>query len=196
MTRSIRWSLTLSSVCILLALAPPGMLSGQNLQSTVEVDKRDRSLRERQAETFLRLQEAKLKQAEALNRRVANTVAEEDIKSMRLDVELGKQLLASARRGEKSGLKSVYMRLAENAVLSAESHLTKAKEVRQTIPSMFSDLDMEVLQLKVEKTKLNLAAGEKALAGSIEDELRWKVDLLYEEVLRLRSEVKMLKSRR
>lgn len=150
----------------------------------------------RYAEAFLRLQLAKQKKAAALNRRVAHTISDMDMQILQLNVGLGKQLLKSALREGTRRDNSVFLRLAENSVLTAESSLAKANVARQNSPRAVSDVDVEILQIQVELAKVNLETGKEALAGTTEDELRWKVGMLYEEILQLRDQVKQLSRRR
>ena len=147
------------------------------------------------ARTMLRLSEARLRQAQELNRRVANTVSKANMNDLRANVEVARQAVASVSEGEASGRASVYLRLGEMAVASAESRLRKAQAARERAPSAYSDTDMEILQLELDMARLNLATGQQALKGSTEDKLNWKIEVLYAEVIRLRNELRQYKRR-
>ena len=154
------------------------------------------NLEARYADTLLRLSRAKLRRAEGMNKRVANTVTKVALNELRGNVKVAEQLVASTRAGEEEARVSVFIRLGEIIVAQAESRLRQAVAAREREASAFSQADIEILQLEVEQAKLNLAMGRSALMGSAEDQLNWKVGVLYEEVIRLRGEVTNMKRRR
>ena len=176
--------LSCAGVFMILSLSFPSL--AENPESPSEVSE----LLMLQADVFLKLQQAKLKQAEEFNKKVANTISPQDLKILRDNVELGKEVLEDARQGDMSGREAVYLRLAENTFLQAEADLAKATEVRQKVPSSFSSTDIELLQIKAEQAKIHLELGKLAFASTAENELRWKIDLLYNEFLKLRNDLK------
>ena len=163
--------------------------------SASESSTRD-SLVAKRARLFLQLQRAKLEQAEALNRRVPNSVSESDLNNLQLSIEIGENLFEAVQDDVTDARKSAYLAIAKKVMVSAENELLDAEKVRELVPGRFSDEDMEVLKLKVSVAKVNFEIGEKALDSSIEDQLHWKIDLLYDEVLKLRNELKQVRGRR
>lgn len=181
-------------VCFSVVWLNPGSTTVHS-QEVSEADPSTSDLIVRRAEVFFQLQRAKLQQMESRNRRVPNSVSAADIDNLKLNVELGEKLLEAVQDEQTDARKSAYLVLAKNAVAARESELQRAEQVRQQIAGRFSEEDMEVLKLKVSLAKVNLELGQEAMNGAAEDELRWKVDLLYDEVLRLRSELKQVKGR-
>ena len=165
-------------------------------QAEKPADLKEADQEKQYAVAFLKLQLAKQKKAVALNKRVTNAISQTDMAILARNVELGRQLVESAARGESAGRKSVYLRFAENNVAAAESALATATVARSKSRLAVSDVDLEILQVQAEVARINLAAGETALADDTVAELRWKIGILYEEIIRLRDEVKQLRRRR
>ena len=187
MIANIRTSFVVVLFCfgLFLTLTRTIESNAQNADAPTEVSE----LYLRQAETFLRFQQVKLRQAEEFNARVANTISQQDIRVLRDNVDLGKEMLEDVRQGEHSGRETVYLRFAENNLLEAEAALAKAARVRKQVPSSYTTTEMELLQIKAEQATIELELGKKAFASDAEFELRWKVDLLYNELLKLRGDV-------
>ena len=190
MTLFYRLCLASLVLCSIAGVFQVGVLLGESSQDAQPGEDNLAQLRELQAEAFFQLQEARLKQAEEMNRRVPDSLSDADIQNLKRNVALGKQLRQSSLDGERSSRNSVYLLLAQNAVELSETKLAKAKQVQAKLPNMYSDTDIEVIQQTLELRKLNLAVGQEALERSTTDEFRWKLDLLYDEILRLRNEVK------
>ncbi|MEM9660120.1 MAG: hypothetical protein AAF961_17285, partial [Planctomycetota bacterium] len=140
-------------------------------------------------ELFLNLQEARLRKAEAANRRVPNTYPQTGIENLKLNVDLAKRLLASDRSGEDRARHASYLYYAQNAIEKAKAALDQAERLQARAPTAVRDEDLAVLRAQLEVSKLNFQLGEAAVARSFDEGLEWKVDLLYGEVLRLRKEV-------
>lgn len=170
--------------------------TSQSQETSASESSTQDSLVVKRANLFLQLQRAKLKQAEALNRRVPNSVSESDLSNLKLSIEIGENLFEAVQDDVVDARKSAYLAIAKKAMVSAENELLDAEKVRRLVPGRFSEEDIEVLKLKVSLAKVNLEIGEQALEGSAEDQLRWKVDLLYDEVLKLRNELKQIRGRR
>ena len=170
--------------------------TGQSQEASATDMTAEGDLSVRRAEIFLALQRAKLKQSEALNRRVPNSVSETDLSNLKISVEIGESLLQAVQDDKTDARKSAYLIIAKKSMLSAENELQKAEEVRKQIASRFSNEDIEVLKHKASLAKVNYEIGQQALKRSTEDELRWKIDLLYDEVLKLRNELKQVRGRR
>ena len=196
MTVFHRISLASVVLCSIIGAFQVGVLLGESSEAEQPGQDSLVQLRELQAEAFSQLQEARLRQAEEMNRRVPDSLSDADIQNLKRNVALGQQLRQSSRDGEKSSRNSVYLLLAQNAVDLSETKLAKAKAVQAKLPNMYSDTDIEVVQRTLELRKLNLAVGQEALERSTTDEFRWKLDLLYDEILRLRNEVKISRRNR
>ena len=139
------------------------------------------------------LTEARLRQAEEKNRRTPNSISPRELDGLRGNVQLTKQLLASAERGEVQNRNDIFLRYAELSVDLAQQRLNAAVEARRLAPSTHTAADIEVLRLQVEQAKLTLAMGQKAVSMEPDDELRWKVDLMMEEILKIRRELRQLR---
>lgn len=153
----------------------------------------EESLEVRYARTSVQLTEARLRQARERNVRIANSVSQSELDRLRSNVELATELFASAQRNDMAWTDSIFRKYAEIAVVTAESELDRAEMTRSIRPESVSDADIEVLRLEVDMAKLNRSLGEQAIAKDADSELRWKVDLLLEEVIKLRREVNQLK---
>ena len=169
---------------------------GQSPEATADGSSPYGDLLEQRAKLFLSLQKAKLNQLESLNRRIPNSVPLADINNLKLNVELGEKLMEAVTDDSIEARKSAYLILAKNAVSAAEDELGRAEQVSQQMKGRVSDEDLEVLKLKASLARVNFEIGQKAVETSTEDELRWKIDLLYDEVLKLRNELKQARRNR
>jgi len=159
-----------------LSLAPE---TGDAVAENVEV---------RYARAQLDLAEANLQRIEQSNKRVARSVPSSVVAEYQRDVQVAKKRLELAAAGHDASEFTVWLQRAESEHKTAESAWRKALAVNRRVPGTFDPLDIERLRLRAEVATLQLERGRKLANASLEAQLRWEVDLLDNQVQRLKDE--------
>lgn len=180
--------MTLSLLSSAVTAQPEAAPATSGSEDTIDLDRQF-------AQTYLRLAEAQLRRAESMNQQIAQSVSDDQIEELKADYELAEQLVHKAEQGGTGGYQGIYLRFAQLAYTRAQQELDRAREAKRLDSQSVGDTDLEILQLRAQLAKINLAKGKRALAGPLEEGLNWKIGLLYQEVIRLRAEVEMLKQR-
>ncbi len=141
------------------------------------------------ARAQLRLAKALLARSEERNVAVRGSVSESRLNELRATVELTQTVLASAEQGEVKSSNDLFLRFAYNEALSAEQKLKRSLAIRESVPDAVSDADLEVFRARAEYSKVELQMGRQAVKESETAELRWKLDLLLKEIIRIRRTV-------
>ncbi|MBI3838397.1 MAG: hypothetical protein HY288_10755 [Planctomycetia bacterium] len=146
----------------------------------------------RYARAQLRLAELTLQKAQEMNRKVPGTLTGSLVAQFGDGVEFAKlQLQDAIRPGGIDPLQASLLR-AELARRSAENKLKKAAEANQRSPGVVSATDLERLRLGVEIAKLRLERGQSLVGASSDAKLQWQVDLLNDELARVREQTDLL----
>jgi hypothetical protein len=146
------------------------------------------SLVVRCARAQLQLAEATLEKAKQTNKRTPRLLPTDMISQLTDDVEIAKAQLASAQQTTEVDSLTGWLRRAQSALRGAEVNLKNANNVNQQAPGTFHPLDIDRLRLRVEIAKMQLERGKSLANASPDAKLQWQVDMLNDEVARLREQ--------
>jgi hypothetical protein len=147
------------------------------------------SLDVRVARARLQLAEANLKRVEETNRKVARAVTGNTVAEFRADVAVAKARLDLAIAGGQKNDFQGWLRDAEAAAKSAETQWQSALEANRRTPRTVNPLDVERLRLRFELARAQVERGRALADKSAVEQTEWRVDLLADEVQRLKEEV-------
>jgi hypothetical protein len=142
----------------------------------------------RYARAQLQLAEANLRRVEESNQRVARSVPTNVVAEFRYDVEVARARLAQAADGEAKNEFQVWLQRAEAERKAANDSLKSALAANDRVPGTFRELDIERFRLRVEVASLQLERGRMLAGAGRTVQLAWKVDLLDNQVQRLKEE--------
>lgn len=91
-----------------------------------------------------------------------------EVSDLQDNLKLAEQLLTSTKDGERRGQPSVFLRLGQLAVVTAERNLAKAKAINARSANTVGPIDMRILELRVQMDRLQLAAGQEAIHQSMQ----------------------------
>lgn len=146
----------------------------------------------RYARAQLQLAEATLRKAQDMNQKVAETISSGLVAQFADDVQVAKALLQSAEGPAGANPLAGWLVRADYAVRAAESKWKKANEVNQIELDTFADVDIERLRLGVVIAKLQLERGKAMTNASSEAKTQWQVDMLFDELSRLRDRTSII----
>ena len=161
---------------------------GQLSQEAATRDAAGESVEVRYARAQLQLAEANLQRIEESNKRVARSVPASVVAEYRYDVEVAKARLAQVTGGKAGGEFQVWLRRAEAEQESAETSWQSASAANQRVPGTFAALDIERFRLRAEVARLQFERGRTLVDAGREAQLAWQVDLLDNQVQRLKEE--------
>ena len=136
----------------------------------------------------LQLAEANLNRVEQINKRVARAVPSSVVADYQLDVKVAKTRLEQATAGGAAGEFQVWLQRAEAERKTAETTWKNATEVNQRVPGTYDALDVERFRLRAEVAKLQLERGQTLVDSGREAQVQWEIDLLDNQVQRLKEE--------
>jgi hypothetical protein len=142
----------------------------------------------RYARAQLELAEANLRRIDESNKRVARAVPASVVAEYRYDVDVAKARLEQATGGKAGNEFRVWLRRAEAERKSAETSWQSASAANQRVPGTIGALDIERLRLRAEVARLQLERGRTLVDAGREAQLAWQVDLLDNQVQRLKEE--------
>ena len=169
---------------ILIIVACLGQLSKTAAPSNPNAD----SIEVRYARAQMQLAKANLNRVEQINKQVARSVPNSVVAEYQDDVKVAKTRLEQATAGRAASEFQVWLQRAEAEQRTAETTWKIAKAVNGYVPGTFDPLDIERFRLRAEVAKLQLERGQTLVDSSREAQLQWKVDLLDNQVQRLREE--------
>jgi hypothetical protein len=146
------------------------------------------SIEVRYARAQTQLAEANLNRVEQSNKRVARSVPSSVVAEYQRDVKVAKTRLEQATAGRAASEFQVWLQRAEAEQKTAETTLKNAMAVNGHAPGTFDPLDIERFRLRAEVAKLQLERGQKLADSGLEAQLQWKIDLLDNQVQRLKEE--------
>jgi hypothetical protein len=153
------------------------------------------SIEVRYARARLRQAELTLQKAQELNKKMGGTLIGGTVSQFSDDVDFAKYQLQLALHPEADSLRGIIAR-AELDLRMAETRLKKAVEANQRAPEVVSAADVERSRLGVEVIKLRIERG-KSLAGASPDvKLQWQVNVLADELSRVREQTNLLNQNR
>ena len=182
--------------CYCLLVTPLAAQDASAVDSRSSATASGNSFSIRYARAYLKYVEATLGLAESKNRRVPQTIPAARVDRMREEVEVARKLLTVAESDSPGDDFPVFVRLAEAVHNVAQDQLNRAMEIHGRVPTPDSQLELERLRLRKELTLITLEHGQSLVGASRDEQTRWKINLLYNPVLRLSEQVSELNQRR
>jgi hypothetical protein len=146
------------------------------------------SIEVRYARAQMLLAEANLKRVEQSNKRVASSVPSSVVADYQREVKVAKTRLEQATAGEATSEFQVWLQRAEAEQRTAETTWKNATAVNVRVPGTFDALNIERFRLRAEVAKLQLERGKTLVNSGREAQLQWEIDLLDNQVQRLKEE--------
>ena len=160
---------------------------GQLLQAAASGDITE-TVEVRYARAQVQLAEANLKRVEQSNKRLAGSVPNSVVADYQHDVQVAKTRLEEASAGRDGSEFQGWLKRAEVEQKAAEATWKNAKAVNDRAPGTYDPLDIERLRLRDEVAKLQLERGQKLVDAGREAQLQWEIDMLDNQVQRLKEE--------
>ncbi len=127
-----------------------------------------------------------------MNKKVPGTIPGDLIAQYADDVEIAKlQLQATQRAGGADPLQEWLLRV-ELALRSAEHLYKNAERAENGTPGTYQPIDIERLRLAVEAAQLQVERGRSLVKASPEAKLQWVVDVMSDELLRVKKRTSLL----
>ncbi|HEV3137103.1 MAG TPA: hypothetical protein VGZ26_04350 [Pirellulales bacterium] len=155
-------------------------------------DKKAESNEVRSARAKLRLAELTLQKAQDMNRKVAGTLTPGLIAQFADDVEFAKLQLQNATRPDGRDAHQAYLLRAELVRHAAENQLKRATEANGRVPDVIPASELERLRLNVEIAKLRVERGQSLIDASPDAKLQWQIDLMSDELARVKEQTYLL----
>jgi hypothetical protein len=152
---------------------------GDNISESVEV---------RYARAQVQLAETNLKRLEQSNKRMPRSVPSSIVAEYQHDVQVAKTRLKRASAGQNASDFQVWLQRAEAERTAAETAWSNASAANTRAPGTFQPLDLERFRLRAEVAKLQLERGRMLVDSGHEAQLQWQVDMLDNQVQRLKDE--------
>jgi len=161
---------------------------GQLTQQAAAPDAAATSVDVRYARAQLELADANLSRVRESNKKVAGAVPRNVVAEFQYDVEVAKARLERARGGGAGKEFQVWLQRAESERRAAEDRWKSAVAANERVPGTVGALDVERLRLRAEVATLQLERGRSLVGASREAQLEWEVELLDNQVQRLKEE--------
>ena len=144
------------------------------------------------AQIYLQLAEANLAFDQARESALKGIVSKARLDERREDVRVAKKMLSVAEQGGRSREFEVFVRLAAAGYRLAYGNWQRAKKVHERAPTKWSDEDVIRTRLRAELALLNFERGKSLIGGDVEQQKAWKINLLFDEVIRLNARLEQL----
>jgi hypothetical protein len=161
---------------------------GQLLQAPASKEAGSESVEIRYARAQVQLAEANLKRVEQSNKRLAGSVPSSVVAEYQHDVQVAQTRLEEASAGRDVSEFQGWLKRAEVEQKATEAAWKNAKAVNDRAPGTYDPLDIERFRLRAEVAKLQLERGQKFVDAGRETQLQWELDMLDNQVQRLKEE--------
>jgi len=138
------------------------------------------------AETQYKLAETNLRKVELTNQRFQKTVSASVIADYTEDLAIAKAQLDGVREGGPDVLFAGWLRSVESNMKTAEATYNSARLANQRQPGTVNVLDVERSRLRFEIARLQLEQGKLLASATVDERLRWQVQVLNDEVASLK----------
>ncbi len=165
-------------VCLLGQLTQPPTPS-HTISESVDV---------RYARAQMQLAEANLNRVEQSNKRIARSVPSSVVAEYQHDLQVAKTRLEQATAGRAASEFQVWLQRAEAERRTAETTWKNASAANSSVAGTVEPLDIERYRLRAEVAKLQLERGRTLVDSDREAQLQWEVDMLDNQVQRLKEE--------
>jgi hypothetical protein len=163
-------------------------LLGQVAQTPVPNGTPSEGVEVRYARAQLQLAEASLKRVEQSNKQIERSVPSSVVAEYQHDVEVAKTRLEQATAGRAAREFQVWLQRADAEQRMAETTWKNATIVNGHVPGTFDPLDIERFRLRAEVAKLQFERGQTLVNADREARLQWEIDMLDNQVQRLKEE--------
>jgi hypothetical protein len=160
----------------------------QQIQKAAPGDTASEGVEVRYARAQLQLAETNLKRLEQSNKRMPRSVPSSVVADYQHDVQVAKTRLEQAVAGQVASDFQVWLRRADVEQRAADLAWKNATAVNARAPGTFHPIDVERFRLRAEVAKLQLERGQMLVDSGHEAQLQWEVDLLDNQVQRLKDE--------
>jgi hypothetical protein len=161
---------------------------GQLPQTPAPSDTIPESVELRYSRAQLQLAEANLNRVEQMNKRLARSVPGSVVAEYQHNVQVAKTRLAQAAASPAASEFQVWLQRAKAEQRTAEETWKNATAVNGRSPGTFEPLDVERFRLRAEVAKLQLERGQTLIDSSREAQMQWEIDMLDNQVQRLKEE--------
>jgi hypothetical protein len=179
----MRTCLLLTIACLLLNPSDPG--KAPPTAATASPGPTE-ELAVQYARAQLHLAEANLKRVQQMNERVKRAVPDSVVADLEHDTQVAKLELEQAEKPQASAF-AVWLRRAEMAWKSTESNWRRGIAANQR-SAVFDPQDIERFRLRAEVARLQYERGRTLAKGSRDDQLQWELDVLHDEVQRVKQD--------
>jgi hypothetical protein len=142
----------------------------------------------RYARAQLQLAETNLQRVQQINQRLARTVPASVVAEYQRDVDVAKAQMQQAESPAVEDAFAVWLRQAESIWKNADTIWKNAVTINQRSRGTFENLDVERFRLRAEVTRLQLERGQLLAHAPRDVQLQWQLDLVNNEVQRLKEE--------
>jgi hypothetical protein len=142
----------------------------------------------RYARAQLQLAETNLKRLEQSNQRMPRSVPSSVVAEYQHDVKVAKTRLKQATAGRTASDFQIWLQRAEAERRATETAWSNATAANARAPGTFQPLDVERFRLRAEVAKLQLERGRMLVDSSREAQLQWELDMMDNQVQRLKDE--------
>ncbi len=164
------------------------LLVGATTQAPPASDPSSENVEVRYARAQLQLAEANLNRVQQSNKQTARSVPSSVVAAYQRDVEVAKTRLALATAGQAASEFQVWLDRAQAERTAAETNYSNATAVNSRAAGAFDPLDIERFRLRAQVAKLQLERGQALVNAGREAQMQWEIDLLDNQVQRLREE--------
>ncbi len=140
------------------------------------------------ARAQLQLAQVNLQRIEQMNKRVSRAVPATIVAEYRRDVEVAKVQAEQAGAQVPDGEFAIWLRRAEGNWKSAEASFKEATAANARAAGTFGPLNVERFRLRAQTASLQFQRGQKLATADPARRLEWQLDVLNDEVARLREE--------
>jgi hypothetical protein len=179
-------------MCVQVAIALACAWWGQAAVPPAPSDQAAEGLEVRYARAQLQLAEANLQRVEQINKRLARSVPSSVVADYQQDAQVARRQLQQSLSGQPSSDFQVWIGRAQAEWKTAETYWKNATAVNARSPGSFEALDIERFRLRAEVARLQMDRGEALVDASREAQLQWEVELLNNQVQRLKEETSRL----
>jgi hypothetical protein len=155
-------------------------------------DAKEESFGTRYARLRLRMAEVALDKAKQMNQKVPGTLPADLMSQFSQDVSVAKVQLQNSTRADGGDLLLGWIARAEMTLNDAKMKLNSATRTEQRTPGTYEPIDIERLRLSAELAQLQLDRGKSLIDASADAKLQWIVDMVDDELLRLKKQSALL----
>ena len=150
------------------------------------------SLEMRYARLRLRMAEIGLEKARRMNQKVAGALPADLVAQYADDVTVAKAQVQNTMRAGGSELFQSWIVRAEMALQAAKVGASNATRTEQRTPGTYDPIDIERRHLAADLAQLRLDRGKSLLNASPDAKLQWVVDMVDDELARLKKRTALL----